>query len=98
MYFSASGNTKTAAELIAAQTNADLFELELVHITRNARMANDFSDKTVVPFCSSSSSGLGKIGKLLADEAGSGNWLNGHRFASRPSENDVNYRLNDLGI
>ena len=37
--------------------------------------ANDFSGKTVIPFCTSSSSGLGQSGELLADAAGTGNWL-----------------------
>ena len=60
--------------------------------------ANDFSGKTVVPFCTSSSSGLGNSGKLLADTAGSGNWLGGHRFASRPSESDVGEWLKELGF
>ena len=32
--------------------------------------ANDFSGKTVIPFCTSSSSGLGQSGELLADLAG----------------------------
>ena len=35
--------------------------------------ANDFSGKTVIPFCTSSSSGLGQSGELLADAAGTGN-------------------------
>ena len=34
--------------------------------------ANDFSGKTVIPFCTSSSSGLGQSGQLLADMAGTG--------------------------
>ena len=32
--------------------------------------SNDFSGKTVIPFCTSSSSGLGQSGKLLSDMAG----------------------------
>ena len=31
--------------------------------------ANDFNGKTVIPFCTSSSSGLGRSGELLAEEA-----------------------------
>ena len=44
--------------------------------------ANDFTGKTVVPFCTSTSSGLGDSGKLLAAMAGKGNWLDGERFSS----------------
>lgn len=51
--------------------------------------ANDFSGKTVIPFCTSSSSGLGQSGKLLEQEANSGNWLEGHRFSSNPSDSDI---------
>ena len=60
--------------------------------------ANDFTGKTVVPFCTSSSSGLGESGRLLADMAGEGNWLTGHRFRSSASESDVTDWLNDLGV
>lgn len=35
--------------------------------------ANDFTGKTVIPFCTSSSSGLGESGKLLEEMAGTGN-------------------------
>ena len=51
--------------------------------------ANDFNGKTVIPFCTSSSSGLGESGTLLAEEANGGNWLEGHRFRSNPLEEDV---------
>ena len=51
--------------------------------------ANDFTGKTVVPFCTSSRSGLGESGELLAEEAGTGNWLTGERFSSSVSEETV---------
>ena len=51
--------------------------------------ANDFNGKTVIPFCTSSSSGLGQSGELLAEEANGGNWLEGHRFRSNPSDSDI---------
>ena len=51
--------------------------------------ANDFNGKTVIPFCTSSSSGLGRSGELLAEEANGGNWLEGHRFRSNPSNSDI---------
>ena len=60
--------------------------------------ANDFIGKTIVPFCTSSSSGLGNSGRLLADMAGEGNWLEGHRFRSSASESDVTDWLGDLGV
>lgn len=51
--------------------------------------ANDFSDKNVVPFCTSASSGIGQSGTLLADLAGTGNWLDGYRFSSSATADDV---------
>ena len=51
--------------------------------------ANDFTEKTVIPFCTSSSSGLGQSGRLLEEDANSGNWLEGHCFRSNPSDSDI---------
>lgn len=51
--------------------------------------ANDFTGKTIIPFCTSASSGLGESGKLLEESAGTGNWLEGRRFSSGASESDV---------
>lgn len=51
--------------------------------------ANNFEGKTVIPFCTSTSSGLGQSGQLLADEANGGNWLAGHRFSSNVSATEI---------
>lgn len=51
--------------------------------------ANDFNGKTVIPFCTSASSGLGQSGELLAEEANGGNWQEGQRFRSNPSDSDI---------
>lgn len=51
--------------------------------------SNDFTGKTVIPFCTSSSSGLGNSGDLLAEEANSGDWQDGQRFRSNPSDSDI---------
>ena len=60
--------------------------------------ANDFTGKTVIPFCTSSSSGLGQSGELLKAEAGGGYWLDGQRFQSRASEDTVKEWVNGLGL
>ena len=60
--------------------------------------ANDFDDKTVIPFCTSSSSGLGQSGTLLEQAAGSGTWLEGMRFRSSVSESDVAEWVEGLGL
>ena len=58
--------------------------------------ANDFTGKTVIPFCTSSSSSLGQSGDLLADAAGTGNWQEGHRFSSNPSDDDITDFVNSI--
>ena len=60
--------------------------------------ANDFSGKTVIPFCTSSSSGLGESGQLLADMAGTGDWQEGQRFRSSASGEDVQSWVDELGL
>ena len=59
---------------------------------------NDFTGKTVVPFCTSSDSGLGESGQLLADAAGTGDWLEGMRFRSREEESAVRAWVQGLGL
>lgn len=155
VYYSASGNTETAANYIAAATNADVFEIQPVepysdadldwtdndsrvvyeHDNPDAREvelvesgvpdwaaydtvfigfpiwwgiaawpvngfieANDFTGKTVIPFCTSASSGLGDSGRLLAEAAGTGNWLEGERFSSGVSEDAVKAWVEELGL
>ncbi len=60
--------------------------------------ANDFTGKTVIPFCTSSSSGLGESGELLAELAGTGNWQEGQRFRSGVAEADVVEWVNGLNL
>lgn len=60
--------------------------------------ANDFTGKTVIPFCTSSSSGLGQSGELLAELAGTGDWQEGQRFRSSASQEDVNEWVDSLGL
>ncbi len=146
VYFSAQNHTKTVAEKIAENLDADIFEIEpeeeytsddlnwndsdsrvsREHDDESLRdvklkttkvdnwdeydtvligypiwwgiaawpvdtfvKANDFSGKTVIPFCTSASSGLGQSGKLLAEEANSGDWQDGQRFSSSASDVDI---------
>lgn len=153
VYFSATGTTKTAAELIAKAENADLFEIEPSQPYESADLdwtnsesrvskehsnpeerkvelktqevsgwadyktvfigypiwwgiaawpvssfvsANDFEGKTVIPFCTSASSGLGNSGELLKEEAKSGNWLDGKRFSSGVDQQEVDEWIKGL--
>ena len=153
VYYSATENTKKAAEHIASVTGGDLFELvpvkpysreDLNWNDENSRVvyeyehpaerkvalttvtvdnfdkydtvfigypiwwgiaawpvngfieANDFTAKTVIPFCTSASSGLGDSGKWLKEAAGTGNWLEGKRFSSGVSETEVSEWIQNL--
>ena len=57
---------------------------------------NDFTGKTVIPFSTSASSGMGQSGTLLAEMAGTGNWQDGHRFSSGASKSTVEDWVNGL--
>ena len=59
---------------------------------------NDFTGKTVIPFATSSSSGMGQSGSLLADMAGTGDWQEGQRFSSGVSSADVQAWVDGLGL
>lgn len=60
--------------------------------------ANDFSGKTVIPFCTSTSSGIGESGALLAEMAGTGDWQEGQRFSSGVSAEDVKAWVEGLDL
>lgn len=51
--------------------------------------SHDFDGITMIPFCTSGSSDIGKSAKNLADNAGSGNWLEGERFDGGVSEEEL---------
>ena len=126
VYFSASGNTKRAAEAIAEELNAPTFELtpqqpytddDLDWTDPDSRVirehentvylgfpiwwmapawpvndfvkSNDFTGKTIIPFCTSTSSGIDDSASTLQKMAGTGTWLTGHRFSGSVSEKDV---------
>ena len=55
-----------------------------------------FDGITVIPFCTSSSSGIGRSGQNLADNAGSGNWLDGRRFGAGTTEDEVKSWIEEL--
>ena len=147
VYYSATGSTERIANMIAAETGADVFVItpvepytdeDLNWTNDNSRVVyehdhpeaqnevaqteitpenwdnydtvyigypiwwgiaawpvnqfvtgNDFTGKAVIPFCTSASSGLGQSGALLAEAAGTGEWLEGARFSYTTEETDV---------
>ena len=59
---------------------------------------NDFTGKTVIPFATSSSSGMGQSGTLLEEMSGTGDWQDGQRFSSGASQSDVADWVSGLGL
>lgn len=57
----------------------------------------DFTGKTIVPFCTSHSSGIGSSDKNLHGLC-SAEWTSGKRFASGTSKEEMKEWLSDLGI
>lgn len=49
----------------------------------------DLDGKTIVPFCTSASSGIGSSATNLAQSAPSANWLTGRRFSSSAEKSEV---------
>ncbi len=58
--------------------------------------AHDFNGLTVIPFCTSGGSGIGRSGDNLASQAGSGNWLKGGRLEGNISEDKISSWINGL--
>ena len=155
VYYTNTGNTETAAQLIADTVGADLFEVEtaepytsedLNYTDENSRVsrehndeslrnvelatpavdgwenydtvfigypiwwgiaawpmssfvaANDFTGKTVIPFCTAYSSSIGQSGELLADLAGTGDWMSGRRIETSETESDIAAWIAELGL
>ncbi len=57
----------------------------------------DFAGITVVPFCTSGSSDIGESDDTLAEQAGSGNWIQGKRFSGGATEDELREWINETG-
>ena len=57
----------------------------------------DFTGKTIIPFCTSGSSPIGSTAAMQSVTPGA-NWLDGHRFASSVSREDLTEWINGLDI
>ena len=59
----------------------------------------DFSGKTVIPFCTSGGSGLGKTVEILKKSCSdSTKWKEGKRFSSRAREGEIRSWIDSLGL
>ncbi len=59
--------------------------------------SHDFTGKTVIPFCTSGSSGAGTTGETLAGQAGTGTFLSATRLSLRISDEELQTWIDSLG-
>ena len=59
---------------------------------------NDFTGKTVIPFCTAATSEIGDSGNLLEEMTGTGDWKEGERFHGGASESDIGSWIDSLGL
>lgn len=60
--------------------------------------ANDFTDKSVIPFCTSASSDMGNSAEQLSELTKGGVWLGGMRFPAGVNEGEILQWIDDLGL
>jgi diketogulonate reductase-like aldo/keto reductase/flavodoxin len=60
--------------------------------------SHDFSGKTIIPFCTSHSSGIGSSDTNLRALAPSAHWISGRRFSSGASRAEVSEWINSLNL
>ena len=58
----------------------------------------DFSDKTIVPFCTSGSSQIGSSASNLHSLSSNAKWLSGSRFANNTSRSAIETWINGLSL
>ncbi len=76
---------------IRQQTAAEkLWSFTILHRDIQNRLLRQLQmNLAVIPFCTSSSSGIGQSGELLEEMAGSGTWLDGERFQPNQDTDDA---------
>jgi len=58
----------------------------------------EFADKTIIPFCTSGSSGIGSSATNLSSSASDATWLSGQRFSGSTSKATVENWINGLNL
>lgn len=58
--------------------------------------SHSFEGMTVIPFCTSGSSPIGKSGENLASHANGGNWLEGERLDASISESEIQDWISEM--
>lgn len=68
------------------------------HILYTFMESYDFSGKTVIPFCTSASSGIGSSGTSLENLTSGAVWMSGQRLNTGASQDEVMEWVNSLGL
>lgn len=58
----------------------------------------NFEGKTIIPFCTSGSSGIESSSANLVEKAGTGNWLSGNRFSGSATEDEIKNWISGLEL
>lgn len=58
----------------------------------------DFSGKTILPFCTSGSSGIGMSAQHLASSTNGANWREGRRFSGNVTQSVIDDYLKEFGL
>ena len=58
----------------------------------------NFEGKTIIPFCTSGSSGIESSSANLVEKAGTGNWLSGNRFRGSTTEDEIKNWISGLEL
>ena len=102
-YFSATGNTKKiAGELIFLDAYSTIYLGypiwwgDAPRIMSTFVESYDFSNQTIIPFCTSGSSKIDKSESNLKTQSGGGNWLAGSRLDADSSEEEIQSWIDGL--
>lgn len=72
---------------------------EAPHIIYTFMESYDFSSKTIIPFCTSGSSGIGSSAENLHSSVSDGGiWIDGDRLESNSSREDIEKWIDGLGL
>lgn len=93
-----SGNVKNMEQYDTILLGYPIWHGQAPKIISTFLESYDFSEKTILPFCTSHSSGIGASDTNLHPLAQNAEWLNGSRFAAGTSKKDIAAWLDEMNI
>lgn len=58
----------------------------------------DFSNKTIIPYCTSHSSLFGTSDRYLKEKSGNATWIEGQRFSNKTTKTEIETWIHELNI